>query len=483
MKQPLYLGIDVGTQGVRAILMDATGAPAAQSQDPFDAGVAVAGLPVGWFEQKPDVWLKSLEHCLSALLSDASLAARVEAISVTSTSGTLVPVDASGNALCPAVMYNDARSEAEAKEAQSAGAALAGALGYKFKSSFALPKILWIKRHQPKIYERAACLVSPTDFIVGRLCGRCTVSDYTNMLKTGYDLLSDGWPAFLGTLGLDADKLPSVVKSGSVIGPVRADVARQYGLDSAAVVCAGATDGCASQISTGAVAPGQWCTTIGTTLVIKGVSEKLVLDPEGRIYSHRHPEGYWLPGGASNTGSTCLDHRFAGEIESLGGRALDVSPTDLLVYPLLKKGERFPFVCPQAEGFAVGADTGDRARLFAAHLEGVAYVERLSFEMLEGLGLQVGESIYTSGGGTKSAAWLQIRADVLDRRILKPALPLGAVGAAILAASLTGFSSLSQAASKMVRIESETTPRRAHTAAYADRYARFTAELKQRGYL
>lgn len=485
MMRDLFLGIDVGTQGVRVAAMDAAGKLAAEAEVPFGADAAPGGLPAGWFEQRPEAWLDALGRCLAALSAGRGIAA-TRAISVTSTSGTVVPAAADGSALCPAIMYNDSRSADEARAVQAAGAPVAAALGYVFGSSFGLPKILWLRRHRPDVYERTARFLSPTDFVVAWLCGRSDVSDPTNMLKSGYDLLNDRWPDFLGTLDLDAAKLPDVVPSGSVVAPIRPEVARRFGLEDDTVVCAGMTDGCASQVSAGAVRPGQWCTTIGTTLVIKGVSSKLVLDPLGRVYSHRHPEGYWLPGGASNTGADCLKTRFGQRTEVLSAGALAASPSGVVTYPLMKRGERFPFVSPEAEGFVLDDPAGagpDELRRFASHLEGVAFVERLSYETLEALGLAVGPEIFTTGGGARSTAWIQIRADVLGRSVLKPEAPLGAVGAAILAASRTAFRSLSEAASAMVRIESRSDPRPAFRGAYEAPYRRFVGELRRRGYL
>ena len=159
------------------------------------------------------------------------------------------------------------------------------------------------------------------------------------------------------------------------------------------------TDGCASQISSGAAAPGQYNTTIGTTMVVKGVSEQLLLDPAGRIYCHRHPQGWWLPGGASNTGAECLAVEFGpDETERRSARALQHSPTRVVCYPLLGRGERFPFMRPEAAGFVLGTPR-DRDELFCAYLEGVACLERLAFETLEGLGARVGDTIYSAGGG------------------------------------------------------------------------------------
>jgi sugar (pentulose or hexulose) kinase len=236
--------------------------------------------------------------------------------------------------------------------------------------------------------------------------------------------------------------------------------------------------------------PGQWCTTIGTTLVIKGVSEQIAHDPEGRLYSHRHPDGFWLPGGAGNTGAKILErHVSRQDRDTFSRAALDQSPTGLATYPLEGTGERFPFVRPQARAFIVGdSGTVDMDDLvpetrFTACLEGVAMVERLAYEIIAEIGLAVDGPIRTSGGGSRNEAWLQIRADILERTLIKAAEASGAFGAAVLAASQTQFDSLHAAAAAMVQTETITEPRPEYRGRYEAQYQRFKDELTKRGYI
>jgi xylulokinase len=243
------------------------------------------------------------------------------------------------------------------------------------------------------------------------------------------------------------------------------------------------TDGCASQISTGATAPGDWNSTLGTTLVIKGVTAELLRDPEGRIYSHRHPDGHWLPGGASNTGGEAITVQFPQEKwADLNARVLDLAPTDVIMYPLVRRGERFPFAHPGAEGFALDP-ASDEATAYVAHLEGVGYVERLAYDMLASLGAQIGESIYSAGGATRSQPWSQLRADILGRTLVRPEVTGGAMGAAIIAAAGHWYQGLIPATQAMVRIIEQVTPRPAMSAAYETRYQRFREACAARGYI
>ncbi len=473
----IFCGIDLGTQGARCALVRDDGHLVGKAERPLPAPAAgrsgPAPLPEGWSEQEPGAWLQAVEEAVREALSQLNTAPpivdHVVAVGVTGTSGTLVALDAGHRPVLPAIMYNDARSRRQAERVQDAGADLSARLGYRFGSSFGLPKILWLKEQHPDAYGRAALFVSPTDFIIGHLTGEWGLSDQTNMLKFGYDLLEDRWPAFIADdLGIDPDRLPRVQTSGSLVGQVTREAAARTGLPVGVPVVAGMTDGCASQVSSGAVAPGQWNTTLGTTMVVKGVSRELVLDPFGRVYCHRHPAGWWLPGGASNTGCECLANEFGDEeTAARSATALDHAPTSLVAYPLARRGERFPFSAPDAEGFLIG-EPRDRDELFVAYLEGVACLERLAYETLDELGAEVEGGIFSAGGGSRSDAWLQIRADVLGRPVLRPEQTGAATGAAILAAALEHYEGLEAAARAMVRVEKEIAPRPDTVSAYAE---------------
>jgi xylulokinase len=482
----VFCGIDVGTQGARCVLARDDGTLVGRGECAFHS--RAAPLPEGWFEQEPGSWLvavaTSLRHAMAGLGGGKPLPDRIAALSVTSTSGTLCVLGPDDKPLVPAIMYSDSRARRQAQRVQEAGAGVAERLGYRFGSSFALPKALWLKEERPDVFESARRLLSPADYVIGWLTGDYGRSDETNVLKWGYDLTSGRWPEFIeADLGIPLSLLPAVQKPGRRAGAVTRERARELGLPEGLPVAVGMTDGCASQVSSGAVRPGQYATTIGTTMVVKGVSEGLILDPAGRVYCHRHPEGWWLPGGASNTGAECLAAEFGPEeTVALSARALANSPTGLIAYPLVGKGERFPFARPDAERFLLGRPR-DRAELFAAYLEGVACLERLSYETLEELGARVHGPILSAGGGARSDAWLQIRADTLNRPVQRPAVTEAAMGAAILAASMERFAGLSEAAAAMVRIETEVSPRERSVGAYGEKYAAFRAECVRLGYL
>jgi len=482
----LVCGIDLGTQGVRVIIADLEGAVKAEISIPFPANT-LQSSQAGYFEQNPLLWkqavFQALPEAVRQLEDKQESPDEIMSLSVTSTSGTLCLVDTAGEVVRPAIMYSDSRAAREADEVQDAGAEIAVKLGSRFAPSFAISKLRWLQQHEPASLQSARWFLSPTDLVIGWLSGIWGVTDWTNALKWGYDILDLNWPAFIfDKLGFE-HKFPAVQAPGSMIGYISSEAAALTGLSTHTAVIAGATDGNASQFASGAGFPGQWNSTLGTTLVLKGVSEHIIRDPLGRVYCHRHPDGYWLPGGASSTGADCIAQRFPAErLPELNRAALRAAPTDLIVYPLTRRGERFPFDKPDAVGFVLG-EAQDEETSFTAHLEGIAYVERLAYDVLQELGAEVADTIYAVGGATQSSAGLQIRADVLQKRMIVPLVPSAAMGAAILAARGSHYPSVREAVEHMVHWHTTIEPRPLLAPAYHERYQRFLRACRERGYI
>lgn len=481
---PYVMGIDVGTGGARVIVAGADGRVVAQARQ----GFARASTPSksGTIEQDPEEWWRATVDCVAGALrelraNEGAKPEAIEALACASTSGTVLFLDGADRPLGNAIMYNDVRATGEAEEINACATDHCECFGYRFSPSFALPKILWIKRRRRQRWVRTYCILHATDYIVGKICGDFGISDTSSALKTGCDLEACTWPDFIeDELGIPLSLLPRLVLPGTPIGQVSDECAAATGLSTKTKVHAGATDGTAALFASGAVEVGDFSSTLGSTLVVKGVSDDLVRDPEGRVYCHRHPAGHWLPGGASSTGGECLPANFSeDEIAELDAEALKHSPTALLNYPLQRKGERLPFADPDASGFLVGKPAS-RAELFVSCLEGVACVERMCFEVLESLGAKVGNRIFAAGGGVNSPAWLQIRADVLNKELLVPTVEETAFGACLLAASGSICSDLAAATRAMVGVREQIEPRNDCVQAYEDLYGRFVNECVKR---
>ncbi|MCX7598750.1 MAG: FGGY-family carbohydrate kinase, partial [Armatimonadetes bacterium] len=433
----------------------------------------------GRSEQDAEGWWVACCEALQALCAGLGKA-RLAAVCVDSTSGTFVPVDAACRPLRPAIMYDDSRAVEEATEVGAAAKDFTQRLGYGFPATFALPKMLWLARHEPRVWEHTARILHAADFIVARLVGEARYSDWSNALKTGYDLLERQWPEFLHGLGLDVGKLPEVVPPGTMVGEVTAAAAAQTGLPPGLPVVAGCTDGTASFLASGASRPGEWNSTLGTTLAIRGVAKDLIRDPQGRIYCHLHPDGFWLPGGASNTGAGPLAAHFGEEF--LKGRSAEAAagaPYEAIVYPLAGRGERLPLACPTAEGFAIDEPEEELSRL-GAWMQGQALVERWCFDLCEELGCELADWIAVTGAASRNDAWLQLRADVLGREVRRPKYPAAAYGAALLAmAGVTGRR-VSELSSEMVRFETVVEPRRNNEAVFQRLLDRLKKETQAR---
>lgn len=325
------------------------------------------------------------------------------------------------------------------------------------------------------------CLLHQADYVAACLTGRFDVTDENNALKLGFDARRGGWPAWLGLWAGMAERLPQVVPPGTPVGRITAAAAAATGLPEKLSVVAGTTDGVAGCLASGARRPGDDSTTLGTTLVFKRVSQAPVDDAEGRVYSHPLPDGRWLPGAASNTGAEWIRHGYpAGDLAALDQQAAPLLPADVLAYPLVRAAERFPFRCAHAHGFL--KPEADEPVAYAARLQDTAFVERLGYEVLNGLAGPADGDVYGTGGGSRSDVWLQLRADVCGRRFHRAACPEAALGSALLAAVGTVFQSVAEAQKAMVRVEHTAEPDRARTALYEAHYERFLAELRQRGY-
>lgn len=443
-----WIGVDLGTQSVRAVLAGPDGDVLARAARPLTSirdGVR--------HEQDPQQWLDAVDACLAEI---APYAGVLEGIAICSTSGTFLLTDRAGRPITPALMYDDARSAARRVHIVDADPDRWAA---SMQPTWALPKILDL------VADSSQRVIHSADFVAAHLVGHPVATDTSHALKTGYDLVAGSWPtAAFDKLGLPIEIFPEVVIPGAELGRTPSGVP----------VYAGMTDGCAAQIAAGALAPGAWNSVLGTTLVLKGVSEKLLDDPTGAVYSHLHPDGGWLPGGASSSGAGVLT-------ELLPGANLDAfdqaaHPVDAAIYPLTKAGERFPFVAPQAERFTLGKVDSD-LDTYVAVLQGVAFVERLAFEHLVGLGADPVRTVSLTGGATRSGYWNQLRADTLGVPVELPVAADPAYGMAVLAASAGG--SVTETARRMVRVDRVLEPRPSRL---DDLYADFVAELDARGY-
>src|SRR6266851_254254 len=407
----LVLGIDVGTSAVRVAAIDQAGRVAA-----FAASAMPAPLRDGTrITQDPAVWVRGLDDAMERLASAVDLA-RISALAVDGTSGTLVPVDELGRPVAAGSLYNDSADDA----AVAAVGRVASARAARLQRATRVTRII----HQ-------------ADWIAGQFSGRFDISDESNALKTGYDPVTRAWPEWIEAAGVERGKLPAVVPAGTAIGEVTAEAACRFGVPARAVVVAGTTDGCAAFLAIGASKPGEAVTSLGSTMVLKLASEQPLFAPEYGLYSHRIG-GMWLAGGASNTGGAVLAQFFTPEAIRDISRRIDPNvTTGLDYYPLPAAGERFPINDPALTP-RITPRPADDAVFLHALLEGIANIEALGYRRLAELGGPQLTSVATVGGGAANERWGHIRAAVLGVPLRMPESDEAAVGVARLALRAIG---------------------------------------------
>ena len=497
-----WMGVDLGTQSVRAVLA---------AEDGTVLGTGAAPLrsqrwPDGRHEQDPETWWTAVATaCRQALAAAGPV--DVGGVACCATSGTVLLVEETSEnparPLTPGLMYDDARAADEALRVAREPAPVWAKLGLNPQRTWALPKALWLVRHTaPAGAAPPGAAASPrgagppaprggstgrvrlahqVDLVTSRLAGRPTAADTSHALKTGVDPLAGAWPAEdLARLGLPPEILPPLARPGAVLGRVCATAAEDTGIPEGTTVVAGMTDGCAAQLAAGVLRPGEWGFTVGTTTVLKGVSTELLHDPTGALYSHRSPDGLWWPGGASSTGAGLLSRDFSpDDFPDLERLAAAREPAGCVTYPLVSVGERFPFRRQDARRLDLG-EPRDEADRFAAILQGVGYVQRLCLDHLRTLGADVADRVTVTGGAARSAYWPQVMADILHREVAVPRYSEGALGMAVLAASTEH--GLSSAAARMTGAATAYQPR--PTAGVFDEpYARLVRALHQRGWI
>ncbi|MGZ2256330.1 FGGY-family carbohydrate kinase [Roseobacter sp. A03A-229] len=414
MPPDVFIGLDIGTSGARAVAMSANGE---------EIGVGQSSMARhGQSLRDPQSWLGAARAALAQLCSRIERR-HVKAICIDGTSGTMVPVDGANTPLTDGRMYNDTCSDDAildliSQHAPSNSAAHGATSG--------LAKVLMLQDT-----PGAVQILHQADWIAACLCGVAS-SDDNNALKTGVDPVEAQWPNWIARTGAKMEMLPDVKRPGTPLASVLKDVASEFGLPTDTQVLSGTTDGCAAFLATGASNAGDGVTSLGTTLVLKLLSDKPVFAPESGIYSH-HIMGLWLAGGASNTGGgVLLDHFTADEIETLSQEVDTSASSGLSYYPLRQPGERFPINDPALPPRMTPRP--DRpVEFLQAVLEGIADVEALGYRKLHELGAPAVNSVRTVGGGAKNTAWTEIRARALCVDMQSPRNDQAAFGAAVLA--------------------------------------------------
>lgn len=432
MSGELYLGLDVGTQGTKALLADVeAGTIVARAATAYGL---IEGLASGAAEQHPNTWWSAVRECVHAMARQADLG-RVRGVGVSGQQHGFIALDAAQRVIRPAKLWCDTSTAAEARE-------LSRVLGRSVPTGFTASKILWLKRHEPAHFARLAHVLLPHDWINLRLSGELAM-EAGDASGTGlFDPASRSFDAracYAIDEGLEA-KLPRLVAPHEPIGRLTRVAAHELGLPAGIPIAPGGGDNMCAAIGSGATRPGVATLSLGTSATVFAYSRTPVLDPAGLIAPFCDSTGGWLPLLCVMNATGVLHEvarAFPGhDLDALTRAAERVAPgcDGLLFLPYLQ-GERVPDL-PQATGTLLGIRPGslEPGRLFRAALEGVALNLAWGVQRMRALGLAL-DSVRLVGGGAKNALWARILAAALDARVQRlDETESAALGAALQAA-------------------------------------------------
>jgi xylulokinase len=468
-----FLGIDVGTGGTRAVLIDARGRVISSATAEH---APMSSPQIGWAEQSPEDWWRAVCQAIKDCLAKSSTSAgEIAAIGLTGQMHGLVLLDAGDHVLRPALIWCDQRTDEECREItkQVGAERLIEWTANPALTGFTLPKIWWVRRYEPEIWARVRSLMLPKDYVRFRLTGAraIDVADASGTLM--FDVVNRRWSRPMLELSqLDESFLPKVFESQEISGRLTEEGARLSGLRPGIPVVAGAGDQAAGAVGMGIVKPGAVSATIGTSGVVFAATSKPVLEPKGRIHTFCHaiPNRWHVMGVTQGAGLSLRwfrDQFGAGKddgrdpYERLAEEAAKTPPgADGLLWAPYLMGERTPHLDPNARGALVGITAQHaRAHVIRAIMEGVAFSLRDSLTLFQGIGVPI-QSIRLGGGGARSALWQQIQADIYGMPVeLIEADEGGAYGAALLAGVGAGhWQSVDAACESAVRVAKRIEP-------------------------
>lgn len=478
-----WLGIDIGTGGSRALLVDQSGGVRASFTAPHEEMRMEKPL---WAEQRPQNWWDAAQAAIRGVLHEAGIdGSQVKAVGLSGQMHGLVILDADGAVIRPSLIWCDQRSQAQVDgiNAVMGKENVLGAIANPVLTGFTLPKLLWVRDNEPANYDRVRKVLLPKDYV-----RYCLTSEFASEVSDAsgtalFDVVNRRWStAMCDQLGIPRDWLPTVYESPEVTGVVSKSAAEATGLKAGTAVVGGGGDQAASAVGNGIVEAGIVSCTVGTSGVVFAHTEKPAYDPAGRVHTFCHAvPGKWHVMGVTQGAGLSLQwfrNRFApgAEYDALTAEAAQ-SPSGahgLFWMPYLM-GERTPHLDATCRAAFVGLTAKhERADLIRAVLEGVSYSLNDCLRIIEGMDVPV-TSVRLSGGGARSEFWRQMFADIFAKRVTTLESQEGsAYGAALLA--LAGeYGSVNDVCRAAVREVTSLEPRAESAAFYRDAYATFGA--------
>ncbi|MDF2835565.1 MAG: xylulokinase [Paenibacillus sp.] len=466
------IGIDLGTSAVKALLVDREGKVVGESTRSYP----LFHERTGWSEQRPEDWVDATCEALREL-ADAAGASSIEGISFSGQMHGLVLLDGAGKPVRNAILWNDTRTTAQCREIEGAlGDKLLGLTRNPALEGFTLPKILWVKQHEPEAFAAAESFLLPKDYVRFRLTGKRHM-DYSDaagtlMLEVAEKRWSD---EVLEAFGLPASFCPPLVESHAQTGTLLPEAAERSGLSVSTKVFAGGADNACGAIGSGILTEGLTLCSIGTSGVILSYEDDKSKDFAGKVhfFNHGKEDSFYAMGVTLAAGYSLswFKKTFApGEsYDELLAEVGELPPGagGLLFTPYLV-GERTPHADSTIRASFVGIDGSHERKHFArAVMEGITFSLNESVDLFRGAGKKV-ERIVSIGGGAQNPVWLQMQADIFGATVVSLENEQGpGLGAAMLAALGCGwYDSLEACASEFVKYASEYTPNQEASAAY-----------------
>ena len=467
--------VNLGLKSMRAAVFDDRGDRQAIAYRPIESRMGE-----GLVEQDPELWWSTALEVLDEVFADRALAGRCRRVTVTTSAGCLVAIDADGGVVRPAIMISDVRArEQAARMAHEPAFIDLGSPGGRITPDLMLPKIAWLRECEPAFDDRTRWFATPNDFLVQRLTGDL-VTDAPNATKYLYEPAAGAYPlALLGSLGIDEERLPPVVQGDEAILPLRPWLRERYGFPDDVRVVLSTYDAICAVYGSGVADLGEACDVSGTVTSFRAVTDKPERDPAGRLFVIPHVgAGRYLAGGSNNLGGGVIE--WAKQTlyptdpqpyDAMVAEALDAPPgaAGLTFLPYLL-GERAPVWDATARGvfFGLGRNHG-RADMIRAIFEGVGYSVLDIADRLREMGVTV-ERVSASGGLARLDPINQIKADMLGVPVtLTAELETSALGAMLVAGVTAGdYPSMSAATAACVRTAAAFEPVAARTGMYRD---------------
>ncbi|KAF2958569.1 xylulose kinase [Thermotoga sp. Ku-13t] len=476
----LFVGLDLGTTGVKGLLVNTEGKILAIHGEKL----SLSTPKPAWAEQNPHDWWNAVVKVLKGLSSEASrIGGTIRAIATSGQMHSLVIIDRENRVLRDAILWCDQRTYAECEEATNL---LGGEeqvlkmVGNPILTGFTLPKLLWLRKNEPEVYEKIHKMMLPKDFINFMLTDNVTTEHSDASGTTMYDVSRMRWnDDVLSALKIKKEILPEILPSNGIVGKVKREIAEELNLKDAVVVAGGADNACAA-LGVGVIKPGDVMVSLGTSGTVVAPTQTGSFDPKGRVhfFAHTVPNVRYHMG-VMLTATYSLEwfkERFLNEnYDEINEQVTQVpiGSNGIVFLPYLN-GERTPHRDPHARGVFFGLSSfHSKWDVVRAIFEGVAFGIRDSFEILKELGLNP-KHVRIAGGGSKSRVWNQMIADALNVEIEKPFVDEGAsYGAAMLACS--GYFNLDvrKISREWFKLKELTRPDRKNGEKYEEFYERF----------